>query len=590
MLLELRVKDLGIIDETRWNLSDGLNVITGETGAGKSLVIDAVEALLGGRTDEGIIRHGSDEAQIEGVFDLPRGDGKSRIETLLQDKGIMEDDETMVINCAIRRQGRSIFRINGHAVPKGLLHQIGRLLIDIHGQSEHMALLERKYHLDFLDAFGGILNQRQNFGARAADLHRLEAELESLIRESKDSASRQDFLSFQIAEIEQARLREGEEEELDQERQILSSVEKIKALSYGACRALCGDDISHFSASVIDGLSEAVRMMKELVEIDPALRQQTDFLEQASYGLEEAARDISSYSEALEFDPQRLAEIESRLEFISGLKRKYGGTIPEMLSFLQKAQAEMEGISCSSQRQNELEQECVSLRAEMGQIAVELSRARSEAAKRLAAGVRKELHDLNMAQVEFEVSITPVQGSEVVPLPGGELQPFSNEGIDTVEFMAATNPGEPLKPLAKIASTGETSRFMLALKGVLSQSDDIPVVVFDEIDIGVGGRSGEILGKKLWMLARDRQVICITHLPQIASFADAHYSVYKEIVDDRTTSLLQTLRGESRIEEIAAMLAGPQFTQSSRDSASELMLNAERLKRDSDNPDGVTGR
>ena len=579
MLLELRVKGLGIIEEINWSLSYGLNVITGETGAGKSLVIDAVEALLAGKLDEEVIRYGANEAQIEGVFALPRNESISQLTELLAEKGLKADEETLVINCELRRQGRSILRVNGHAVPKGLLHQIGRLLVDIHGQSEHLSLLDTKTHLDFLDSYAHTLDLRQSFSAKAIELYKAEQELKALAEQEQDLARREEFLRFQLDEIRQAKLQEGEDEELETERNVLSSSEKLKALSHEAYQALYRDDASHASAPALDRLNEAVQAMKKLVEVDSTLKQQLGFLEETVYGVEEAARDIHSYGDRVEYDPNRFEEIESRLELIRNLKRKYGQTIAEVLDYLAKAEGELEGLTHSSERRVQLEEMRSCLREEMGRMASELSTARSQAVTKLVTEVKKELQDLNMSQVEFEVSIAQEQAAEGIPFPDGESYAFNNEGVDTVEFIVSTNPGEPLKPLARIASTGEISRFTLALKGALSEVDNIPVLIFDEIDIGVGGRSGEIIGKKLWALARNRQVICVTHLPQIAAFGDAHYNVHKDGSGTRTLSMLKTLQGESRINELAVMLAGPQYTETSLNDARELMQKAEAWKQ-----------
>jgi len=576
LLLELRVKDIGIIEEINWRLSGGLNVITGETGAGKSLVIDAVEALLAGKVDEEVIRHRATEAHIEGVFALPQNENIHRLSEFLAENGLKNDEDTLVVNCDLRKRGRSVIRVNGQSVTKGLLQQIGRFLIDIHGQSEHLSLLDRKYHLDFLDAYAHTTNLRHSFSDKATGLFEAKQELKALAEEAKDLARHEEFLRFQIDEISRAKLREGEEKELEKQRNVLASCEKLKALSCEVYQALYAEDTSF--SSVLGKLNEAVQTMKKLAEIDLSLKQQLDFLEEASFGLEETARDIRAYSDRLEYDPQRLEEVESRLELVRNLKRKYGQTITEILDYLKKAENGLEGLSRSSERRAELEQICSVLKKEMGQTGIELSRARSQAAKRLVAKVKKELQELNMPQVEFEVAVTQIQAEDGIPAPDGATYAFNNEGIDNVEFMAATNPGEPIKPLTKIASTGEISRFMLALKGALSQADNIPVLVFDEIDIGVGGRSGEIIGKKLWILARNRQVICVTHLPQIAAFGDAHYSVHKEVSGTRTLSKLETLQGESRLNELGAMLGGPQYTATSLDNARELIQKAEAWK------------
>lgn len=491
MLLELRVKDLGIIGDINWRLRDGLNIVTGETGAGKSLVINAVETLLAGKAGDEVIRHGVDEAQIEGVFVLPEKDGLHRLRELLAENGLKADGETLVINCGLRRQGRSVVRVNGHAVPKGLLQQIGQLLIDIHGQSEHLSLLGKKYHLDFLDAYARTLDLRQSFSSKALELGKVEQELKTLDEEANGLARREEFLRFQIDEISQAKLREGEDGELEMEHNVLSSFEKLKALSYDAYQALQGEDASHHSTSTLGKLNDAVQMMKKIVDSDPALKQQLGFLEETVYGLEEVARDITSYSDGLEYDPKQLEVIESRLELIRNLKRKYGQTVAEVLDYLGKIEGELEGLSHSSERRAQLEEVRSSLKEAMGRMASELSSKRSRAGRQLATEVKRELHDLDMSQVVFEVSMTQAPAPEGIPFPDGESYAFSNEGVDTVEFIVSTNPGEPLKPLAKIASTGEISRFTLALKGALSEADNIPVLVFDEIDIGVGGGGAE---------------------------------------------------------------------------------------------------
>ena len=578
MLLELRVKNLGIIEDITWRLRDGLNVITGETGAGKSLVIDAVELLLSGKADEEVIRYGVNEAQIEGVFTLPQKETFCSLRDLLAQKALAADDDALVISCQLRRKGPSIIRVNGHAVPRTLLHQIGRLLVDIHGQSEHLSLLDSKSHLVFLDSYAHTLNMRNDFSIRVTELRKMEQELRVLGKDEQDRARREEFLRFQIDEISQAKLRNGEEEELERERNILSSIEKLQAFSYEVYRALYEEDASHQSAPALDRLNEAVQAMKKLVELDPALRQQMKFLDETIYGLTEVARDIHAYSDHLHYDPNRLEEIESRLELIRNLKRKYGQTIAEVLDYRVKAEGEFDTVCHYAERRAQLEEACHCFKQELGRIAYQLSQERSKAARQLVTEVKDELCDLNMPQVEFGVSINQQPDREGIPFPDGESYAFSDDGADTVEFMASTNPGEPVKPLARIASTGEISRFTLALKGALSEADNIPVLIFDEIDIGIGGRSGEIIGKKLWILGQNRQVVCVTHLPQIAAFADAHFSVHKVASGERTLSMLEDLEDESRIRELAIMLAGPQYTKTARNNACELIHKADTWK------------
>jgi DNA repair protein RecN (Recombination protein N) len=577
MLLELKVQDFGIIEDMNWALRPGLNVITGETGAGKSLVVDAIEALLLGKLDEGAIRHGASEAKIEGVFSI---DGKadcSRLAGILRDNGI-EPDDTLAISCGLKRQGRGVIRINGQAVTKALLRRVGDLLIDIHGQSEHLSLLDTEYHIDVLDAYAHTLDARNDFGAKVAELRQTEQKLKSLAEDKRSQAQREEFLRFQIDEIAQAKLNDGEEEALAQERRVLSSTEKLKELSDEAYLAVCGDD-SQLGGAALDRLNEAVRALKKSVEMDPALKPQLEALEDATFRMEDAARDIRSYGESLEHDPKRLEEVELRLDLISKLKKKYGQSIAEVLAYLAKAEKELESITHSSERQAELEHLRLSLMDEMGRAAVAMSQARSEAAKRLVAAVAAELKELNMSQVVFDIAITQEKSGDGLPCRGGECYKFNDKGIDYAEFMASTNPGEPVQPLARIASTGEMSRFTLALKGAISEADDIPIMIFDEIDIGVGGRSGEVIGWKLWRLARNRQVICITHLPQIAAYADSHHVVHKEAHEGRTVSVIESVEGDRRLKEIAAMLAGLRLDDSSLKSAREFIRMAEKRKK-----------
>ncbi len=578
MLIELRVKNFGIIEEINWSLDSGLNVITGETGAGKSLVIDAVAALLAGRTDDEAIRYGAAEAHLEGVFALPKGQSLSQVRELLAESGLEDDGEILVILCEFRKHGRDVFRVNRHTVPRGMLPRIGRFLLDIYGQDQHMSLLNKEYQLDFLDSYARTVDLRHSFSTRAAELARVEHELKTIVEEGKDIARREEFLRFQIDEIRQAELREGEEEELEAQRTVLASTEKLKAFSYEAYQAIYGGEKFPQSVSTLDKLNEALQAMKKLVELDSTLKQELNYLGETVHVLEEVSRDIRAYSDRLEYDPKQLEAVELRLGLISNLKGKYGQTITEILDYRQKAESQLEEISYSTEKHARLEETRSYLRAEMGSMASELSTARTRAAEKLVTTVKGELKELDMSQVEFKVSISQEPAEEGLTFPSGERYAFSKDGADKVEFMVSTNPGEPLKPLAKIASTGEISRFMLALKGSLSEVAGIPVLIFDEVDIGVGGRSGEIIGKKLWALARNHQVICVTHLPQVAAFADVHHAVHKETAGNRTFSMIETLHDEPKVREIAVMMAGAQYTAASLNNARELLQKAEEWK------------
>ncbi|MCX8125936.1 MAG: DNA repair protein RecN, partial [Dehalococcoidia bacterium] len=555
MLRELRIKGLGIIEAISWTVEDGLNVITGETGAGKSLVIDAIEALVEGNASEEDIRTGVQEARVEGVFSI-RSSSSPDLWQFLTEKGLMDDSGTLVISYDVRRRGRGVLRVNGSAVPRSILRQIAGMLIDIHGQSEHLSLLDKGTHIDYLDAYAHTVAAREHFRMLALELVTLEEELKKLMDKERERLSREEYLRYAIAEIERARLKMGEDEELGRELQVLSSVEELKRLSYQAYRLLYGEDGGLASASARDRLREAGHILKKLAEVDSAVVPKAEALETYMIEVEELARELYSYYENLEYDPGRLRTVEERLELISGLKRKYGGSIEQVLAYLNEARKELGELERLSEKRAEVERARALLRQKMGLLAHELSESRAKAAGRMMDHVRVELEALGLGGVEFVVSVARKMTDGGLLLPDGNSYAFHQDGVDNVEFLVSTNPGEPVRPLARIASAGEMSRFMLAIKSALGAVDKTPVLVFDEIDIGVGGRSGEVIGRKLWQLARNRQVICVTHLPQIAAFADAHYRVFKETREGRTLSILSRLDDESRVKELAAMLTG----------------------------------
>jgi DNA repair protein RecN (Recombination protein N) len=577
LLLELKVNNLGIIEDMDWSLDKGLNVITGETGAGKSLIIDAIELLLVAKMDEQAIRTGANEARIEGVFGLTMQQNLPGLRRLLAEKGLA-DDETLIISCEIRRQRPGLVRINGQIVPKSLLRQVGSYLVDIHGQSDHLSLLDKSNHLDVLDSYGRTWELRDRFEEKAAGLKRLLQEVQTMAGQAADRSRLEELLRFQIEEIRLAGLRDGEEEELEKERRIISFGAKLKEFCNQAYQALYEGDTPGDAPSAFGKLNEAAQAFRKLVDLDSDLKPHLEFLEKAIFEVEDAARDIRAYGDKLEHDPKRVEEIENRLQLVRNLKKKYGQSIPEILAYLEKSEKDLDGLTGSTDRVVQLGKRAGDLKKEMGCLAVELSAQRCQAARRLEINVRKELTELEMAHVGFEVAVTRQPSPEGIPCSQGETCAFSQQGIDSVEFMVSTNPGEPLKPLAKIASTGEMSRLTLALKGALSEADNVPVLIFDEIDIGVGGRSGETIGRKLWALSRNHQVVCVTHLGQIAAYADAHFGVHKEMSGERTLSLLKDLRGDSRLEELAVMLFGRECSAGSLSQARELMEKAERWK------------
>jgi DNA repair protein RecN (Recombination protein N) len=579
VLEELNVKDFGIIDEITWRPTGGLNVITGETGAGKSLVVDAVEALLSGQVDEEDIRHGSEEARVEGIFSLGENKKGTTLQQMLTEKGLASGDDTLVLTCDFRRQGRTTPRVNRQAVSRSLLKDIGGTLVDIHGQSQHLSLLNKEQHREFLDAYAHVLVLRHDFGLKTAELHQIEREIEVLSRSERELTRQQELLRFQIEEIGRAKLTEDEEAALQKELVLLTSAEKLKAAAYEVYRVIYGDENTLESSSALDRANEAMLPMKQIAGTDPSLKAQLAYLEEVVHGLEELARDVHAYGDNLSFEPQRFEEVQARLELIRGLKRKYGGSVTGVLRYQAKAESELEGLTTSGERREKLGVDRGRLRTEMGNIAVRLSRERARSAKNLASAVKKELAELNLGRVDFDIAITQAISPEGLTLPDGRSCRYSPTGIDDVVFMASTNPGEPLKPLDRIASTGEISRFLLALKSALAGADTVPVLIFDEIDIGIGGRSGEVIGQKLWNLSRHHQVICVTHLPQIAAFADAQYRVSKQATGRRTISSIESIKGEARLTELAVMIAGPSYTPAALNTAAELIVKAEKWKK-----------
>ena len=570
MLAELRVKNLGIIEDTTWQPAEGLNVITGETGAGKSLIIDAAELLLSGKADQNDIRFGAEEAEVEGIFDLPEN-GHNKTPTLFG------GEQSLIIDCRVRRKGSNIIRINGRAATRSELTHIGKSLIDIHGQSDHLSLLNSDTHIDLLDAYANLRERRDEFSKYFFELRKIEQELAELDKNAKNKGRDEEFLRFQLDEITRAGIREGEEEELLKERNLLSSAEHLKELCSTIYHDLYEDNTER-TTPVLDKLSNAITALKKIIETDKSLSGHLKYLEETVEGISETARDINKYGSHLQYDPKRLEEIELRLETIKEIKRKFGPSTLQILSFKTRLQDELDQLNEIEKKHSELEMNTASIKQNLGKLAQELSTRRRQGRKNLIAAVKYELDDLEMGQMEFDISLKQELDPTGLTLSDGKAYAYNETGVDIIEFLVSTNPGEPMKPLVKIASTGELSRFTLALKTALAGADKIPVLIFDEIDIGVGGRSGEIIGKKLWALSRNHQIICVTHLPQIAVYADAHFVVEKEETNGRTTSTIRKCDPEEHVKEIAAMLGGPNYSETAADNARELISKAERWK------------
>src|SRR5258708_7520463 len=603
MLLELNIRDFAIIDSLHLRLHRMFNVFTGETGAGKSIIIDAVSTLLGGKIGVEVVRSGCDRATVEGIFSIgalpPVSDGWQPLEAALNGEGkgagtvsealekgepqqadtrhadaesadagialatllhaydIKPEDGALILSRDIFISGRTVGRINGRTVTQQVLQQVASWLVDIHGQSEHMSLLRPEQHVNFLDRYADLLPLREQLGARVTEWRSARKTFLSLQQNEREQARRAEFLRYEIEEIEKAELRAGEIEELEEERKVLSNAERLRelcAIVYGSIKGGEGGDEYR---PALDQLRPALKALSDLARLDKDMQEHETNLSEAIY---------------------RLEEIEERLDLIARLKRKYGVTTVE--DILQRAagdHAELDSIIHRDELIASLQKQDSEFRQEIGRLAQELSARRREAAARLAIAMEVQLDDLNMKRARFSVEIEQVPDPNGVPASIDE-QPEQHyfcdvTGIDRVQFLIAPNPGEPFKPLTKIASGGETSRLMLALKTILASADATPTLIFDEIDAGISGRSGQIVGEKLWQLTRNHQVICVTHLPQIASFADTHYNVNKQVFDERTITIVNELRPEQRVREIAQIMGGS-VTDFSMKSAEELLARS----------------
>jgi DNA repair protein RecN (Recombination protein N) len=565
MLQELRIRNFAIIEEIVLGFEPGLFVLTGETGAGKSIIVDAIEMLLGGRGDSNVVRSGEDAASVEGDFVLER-DALAEAQPILEREGLWDGEPLLTLGREVRREGRNIARINGRTVNLAILRDIGQILVDVHGQSEHLSLLRVREHLRLLDRFAGLEETRAKFSGIVEQLQRARGELERIRAGESEAARRSDMLRYQIDEIEAARIQPGEEAALLEERTRLANAEQLAQLADQAIAALDAEGEENRPAT--DLLGEAARALAALSKIDPGLHSAHEtgqsVLEQAA----ELARDLRTYREAIEFNPRRLEQVEERVELLRTLRRKYGETLEAVALHAEQARAELNGITHADERRAELEAQEKILLTGLGTLGAELSRARRKAADELARGVETELADLKMAGAKFSVDQTWREDPDGA-FVGEKRVAFDSTGLDGIEFLVAPNPGEGLKPLVKVASGGETSRLMLAMKSVLARADRTPTLIFDEIDQGIGGRVGMIVGRKLWRLTPRHQVLCVTHLPQLAAYGDQHLHVEKTIQGKRTLTRIQKLEGPGRVSELAAMLGT--LSETTRESAEEIL-------------------
>lgn len=587
MLLELSIRDFAIIDYLHLKLSPAFNVLTGETGAGKSIIIDALGTLRGDKVDASFVRAGCQVARVEGVFAL--GDGVDVIPAL-QEYGLAEEgDDQVIVTREINSQtGRSVARINGRAVNSATLREIGSRLVDIHGQHEGVSLFNIRTHLEILDRYANLLSLRNEVGTVVDRLRTTRTQLAELVRSEARRQDRIEELQYQIDDITAANLRAGEEDELARERKMLQNGAKITELANRAYTLLLtGSEEQERSRSsaqaAVDTLGQIVGMLDELQRYDSELAVMVEQANEVLFRLEDLGASLRHYRDSLDFDPGRMEEIEERFLLLRNLQRKYGGSIVEMLEGVETAQVELERLTHSAEHMADLQAREQELLLHLSKLVSELTQRRRQAGDELSKRIVQSMGDLAMPHVQFAVAIEHTQD----PLNGvpfeGDLLAFDRTGIDRVEFLLSPNPGEPLKPLARIASGGESARLLLAMKSILSSVDTVPTLVFDEVDVGVGGRAGSVVGEKLWAMTGNHQVICITHLPQVAAFADTHYTIAKQVEDGRTRSLVQPLDTTERIDEVAAMLDGTPVTEASRSTARTMLGRADTYKEKQSN-------
>jgi DNA repair protein RecN (Recombination protein N) len=558
MLQELRIKNFAIIDELNLGFSKGLNVLTGETGAGKSIILNAVHLLQGDKATEELIRGLEEEANIEALFDIS---GNREVKGRFEEKGQRlpgkGEEEFLLVRRVISRSGRGRVFINGNLATLGMLSEIGEELFSIYGQHEHQSLQRVETHIDILDEFGGLPGLREEFQKHFQKYMSLSEEVKKIREEKERRTKERDLMAFQSREIETSGIQIGEEEALKEERRILTHAQKLVSFANASEEMLYGE-----KGSAIERIQTILNQGREMATIDSSLSNTLKSLETTLIQMEEAALSLRDYSRRIEVNPIRLEETENRLEVIDRLKKKYGPTVEDVLLFKKEADETLKSFTSDEEKLSQLEVVLEPLREEVKALAKRLSGERRRVASELKKVVEKELGSLGMKKVTFEVRM--------------EDLPLSPKGADQVEFLISPNVGEEVKPLAKIASGGELSRIMLAMKRILAKVGGRQVLVFDEVDSGIGGAIAEVVGRKLRELSKHHQVICVTHLPQIACFADHHYSVKKEVRAGRTITTVDRLEKETIVDEVARMLGGVKVTEKTRAHAKEMIENAKK--------------
>ena len=567
MIKEIRIRNFAIIENLAVNFEQGLNVLTGETGAGKSIILGALNLLLGGRADTDSIRSGETTAFVEGAFEVT----DPATLDLIRECGIEMEDGELLVKRQVSNAGKNRCLLNDSPVTVSTLAKIGDRLVDLHGQHDHQALLHPETHIDLLDLYGKSQELRNEFALNFSDYQTQAKKLQSMKMDEQERLQKEEFLSFQLAEIDAAGLSEEEEEEIKAESHKLKHAEKIRA-GLQQSQSLLTDD----QGSILENLGQVLKELEAVLEIDPGLAETVERSRSAYYELEEVVESLRGYNRSLEFNPNRLEEIEDRLAEINGLKRKFGNDITEILKRRDQIAEELQQLASNDENMKALEEELRQKEKVLSKLAIRLAEKRESAAKNFTASVEKELKELSMGNVQFGVRFDYPSDPDGFILFRKEKMKASATGLGTLEFMFSPNPGEELRPLVKIASGGEVSRVMLALKSILNDQDTIPVMIFDEVDTGIGGGVAEKVGLKLQKVASTKQVLCITHLPQIAGLASSHFRIEKQIKSKRTHSTIHQLEHEERVEELARMSSGETITDASLEHAREMLKPTNR--------------
>ena len=551
MLSQLYIENIAVIEKASIDFQKGFNILTGETGAGKSIVIDSINAVLGGRVFREIVRNGAKLARVSALFTGISAETTQKLEEL----GLApEEEETLLLQREIRAEGKTVCRINGRPATVAMLREVGVTLLSILGQHESYELLSPEQHVEYIDSFGGLNELRSRYLASYRQLRSVKKEWDSLLMDEEQKARRMDLLRYQIEELEAGEIRLGEQEELTQQRTMFRNSEKIAESIALAKNALDGDDES---AGAVSAVGTAADSLEDAARFLPSLTSAAQKLRDLEYNLQDCLTEVREAGESLEYDPARLEQVEERLDQLYRLSLKYGSTEEEMLSFLERSREELRTIELSDERAQELSEEYEACKAEAIRLAKELSSSRRKAASEMVSRVREELTFLDMPGVEFQVE---------------QLRcPLNQWGCDKIQFLLSTNPGEPPRPMAKIASGGELSRIMLAIKTVLSGTDRIPTLIFDEIDTGISGSAARKVGLKLQQVSQNRQVLCVTHLAQIAALADAHFLISKQIREQKTFTQVLPLDFEGRKREIARIMGGTEITPLLLQNAEEML-------------------